>query len=119
MRSSLLASAAATVLVLSGVPGVAAAADTDIDLDTPVVVSPITVVGTRTERAVDDVPATISVISAEQIERLLVTDIKDLIKFEPGVASRPPPPAFRPPCRVRAATAIPASPFGAWAATAS
>ena len=86
MRSSLLASTAATVLVLGGVPGVAAAADTDIDLDTPVVVSPITVVGTRTERAVDDVPATISVISAEQIERLLVTDIKDLIKFEPGVS---------------------------------
>ncbi|WP_292041526.1 MULTISPECIES: TonB-dependent hemoglobin/transferrin/lactoferrin family receptor [unclassified Brevundimonas] len=86
MRSSLMASTAATVLVLGVVPGVAAAADTDIDLHTPVVVSPITVVGTRTERAVDDVPATISVISAEQIERLLVTDIKDLIKFEPGVS---------------------------------
>ncbi len=46
----------------------------------------VTVVATRTERPVDDVAATVSVATAEQIEKQLVRDIADLARFEPGVA---------------------------------
>ena len=45
----------------------------------------ITVVATRTERSVDDVAATVSVTTAEDIERQLARDISDLVRFEPGV----------------------------------
>jgi hemoglobin/transferrin/lactoferrin receptor protein len=48
--------------------------------------SEVTVIGTRTERRVDEVPATVSVITAEDIEAMLATDIKDLIRFEPGIS---------------------------------
>jgi len=69
-------------------PAIAAPAVEDyaIDLNEPVRVAPVTVVGTRTERRVDEVPASVSVIAAEAIETNLVTDIKDLIRFEPGVS---------------------------------
>lgn len=72
----------------AAVPAVAAPAveDNAIDLNEPVRVAPVTVVGTRTERRVDEVPASISVITAKDIETNLVTDIKDLIRFEPGVS---------------------------------
>ncbi len=46
----------------------------------------VTVTATRTEKRVDDVPATVSVISEEQMENELVTDIKDLVRFEPGIS---------------------------------
>ena len=46
----------------------------------------ITVVATRTERSMDDVAATVSVTTAEDIERQLARDIADLVRFEPGVA---------------------------------
>ncbi|MFC5371492.1 TonB-dependent hemoglobin/transferrin/lactoferrin family receptor [Brevundimonas faecalis] len=83
MRSILLLSAGLTALSAAAFP---AAAEEVIDLQQPVRVAPITVVGTRTERRVDEVPASVSVITAETIETNLVTDIKDLIRFEPGVS---------------------------------
>ncbi|MEM1435966.1 MAG: TonB-dependent hemoglobin/transferrin/lactoferrin family receptor [Pseudomonadota bacterium] len=43
-------------------------------------------VGTRTERAVSDVAATVTIKDAEEIERELARDIADLIRFEPGVS---------------------------------
>lgn len=46
----------------------------------------VTVVATRTERSVEDVAATVSVTTAEEIERQLVRDIADLARFEPAVA---------------------------------
>ncbi len=46
----------------------------------------ITVVGTRTERTLEQVGATISVISEEEIERQIVRDIADLVRYEPGVS---------------------------------
>ncbi|MET4683194.1 TonB-dependent hemoglobin/transferrin/lactoferrin family receptor [Brevundimonas faecalis] len=83
MRSILLLSAGLTALSAAAFP---AAAEEVVDLQQPVRVAPITVVGTRTERRVDEVPASVSVITAETIETNLVTDIKDLIRFEPGVS---------------------------------
>ena len=46
----------------------------------------ITVVGTRTERTLGEVEATISVYDQEDIERRLVRDIADLVRYEPGVS---------------------------------
>ncbi len=46
----------------------------------------VTVVGTRTERSLKQVGATVSVISAEEIERTLTRDIADLVRYEPGVS---------------------------------
>jgi hemoglobin/transferrin/lactoferrin receptor protein len=54
------------------------------DQATPV--APVTVVATRTATPVDEVPATVSVYTSAEIERLLFTDIKDLVKYEPGVS---------------------------------
>ncbi|MFS0741639.1 TonB-dependent hemoglobin/transferrin/lactoferrin family receptor [Brevundimonas sp. 3P9-tot-E] len=87
MRSLLMISVGLTALA-AAVPAIAASAveDNAIDLNEPVRVAPVTVVGTRTERRVDEVPASISVITAKDIETNLVTDIKDLIRFEPGVS---------------------------------
>ena len=45
----------------------------------------ITVVGTRTERSLDQIDATVSVIDREDIERLVARDIQDMIRYEPGV----------------------------------
>lgn len=83
MRSLLMLSAGLSALSVAAFP---AFAEEVIDLQKAVPVAPITVVGTRTQRRVDDVPASISVITAETIETNLVTDIKDLIRFEPGVS---------------------------------
>jgi len=46
----------------------------------------ITVVATRTERSLDQVDATISVIDREDIERQMMRDIADLVRYEPGVS---------------------------------
>ncbi|QTC86678.1 TonB-dependent hemoglobin/transferrin/lactoferrin family receptor [Brevundimonas pondensis] len=83
MRSFLMFSAGLTALSAAAFP---AWAEEVADLEQAVPVAPITVVGTRTQRRVDDVPASVSVITADTIENNLVTDIKDLIRFEPGVS---------------------------------
>lgn len=46
----------------------------------------IQVTATRTERAVSDVPNTVDVIEREQLDDQLVRDIKDLVRYEPGVS---------------------------------
>ncbi|MFN3287496.1 MAG: TonB-dependent receptor plug domain-containing protein, partial [Sphingomonadaceae bacterium] len=55
---------------------------------------PITVTAIRLPRAVIDVPATVTVIDAQRIEDELATDIKDLVRFEPGVSVRAQPARF-------------------------
>jgi hemoglobin/transferrin/lactoferrin receptor protein len=45
----------------------------------------VSVSATRTERDLEDVAATVTVIPGAEIERLMVRDIKDLIRYEPGV----------------------------------
>lgn len=49
-------------------------------------VDDVTVTATRTEARVDEVPATVTVIDEQEIEGILATDIKDVIRFEPGVS---------------------------------
>ncbi len=48
----------------------------------------ITVTGTRTPRAIIDSVGTISVIDDQKIERDFIQDIKDLVRYEPGISVR-------------------------------
>ncbi len=51
----------------------------------------VTITATRTPTPILEVPATVSVITSQQIEENLVTDIRDLVQFEPGVSVRSAP----------------------------
>ncbi|MBF2013795.1 MAG: TonB-dependent hemoglobin/transferrin/lactoferrin family receptor [Rivularia sp. T60_A2020_040] len=46
----------------------------------------ITVTGTRSERPVKDTPGNITVIQSEDVDRQLINDLADLIRYEPGVS---------------------------------
>lgn len=54
----------------------------------------ITVTATRTEKPVEDAPVTVSVITSDQIDRQMITNIKDLVRYEPGVTVRRAPARF-------------------------
>lgn len=54
----------------------------------------VTVTATRLETRIGDVPATVSSYSSERIDTLLAQDIKDLVRFEPGVSVRSSPARF-------------------------
>lgn len=54
----------------------------------------VTVTATRMKRRADEVPVSATVIDAEKIEEILATDIKDLVRFEPGVSVRNSPSRF-------------------------
>ena len=65
-----------------GMAGPAAAQDAE---EVQYAEADLTVTATRTPREAFDVPVTVTVIGAEEIERNLTSDIKDLVRFEPGV----------------------------------
>ncbi len=54
----------------------------------------IVVSATRTPRLQEEVPATVTLLRAEDIADQLATDIKDLVRFEPGVSVRRAPARF-------------------------
>lgn len=54
----------------------------------------IVVTATRTEVKAEDVPLTVSLITEEQIANELATDIRDLVRFEPGVSVQRQPARF-------------------------
>ncbi len=54
----------------------------------------ITVTATRAPIAVEDAPATVTVIDAERIADELATDIRDIVRFEPGITVRRAPARF-------------------------
>lgn len=55
-------------------------ADTAIDLDQ------ITITATRSAQQVLDVPATVSVITRQEIEERGIRDMQDLVRYQPGVS---------------------------------
>ena len=59
------------------------ASSDDVDDET---IDTIIVVASRTEQSLEEVAATVSVKTAEDIDRELVRDIADLVRFEPGVS---------------------------------
>lgn len=79
--------AGASLLATVAVPAFAEEADADAR-DT------VTVTATRSPLATQDAPATVSVIGEEQIADELVTDIKELVRFEPGVSVNRQPARF-------------------------
>ena len=66
--------------LLMVIPVVTSAAELEARVD-----DVITVVGTRTERALNDVAASITVKTSDDIERELTRNIADLVRFEPGI----------------------------------
>ncbi|MDO9624464.1 MAG: TonB-dependent receptor plug domain-containing protein [Pseudomonas sp.] len=67
------------LLLLS--PALALAAETPVtQFDT------LTVTATRSEQTLDQVPSTVSVIGERQIDQQNINDIRDLVRFEPGVS---------------------------------
>lgn len=87
-RHALVALAAA----LGALPAVADA-EQDTAAETPRL-REISVTATRTERAADDVPATVNTIDAQGMERGLVRDIRDLVRYEPGISAPNDPDRF-------------------------
>src|SRR5262245_31849713 len=73
-----LTACAVTLGALARPAHAAASTANDIEL--------VTVTATRTVTKLSDAPATVSVLTSEVIEERLAQDIKDLIRFEPGVA---------------------------------
>ena len=65
-----------------------AAPNTDADKDI------VTVTATRIPQLVENVPATVTVIDAETIADQMASDVKDLVRFEPGVSVRRAPTRF-------------------------
>ncbi|ATQ43515.1 TonB-dependent hemoglobin/transferrin/lactoferrin family receptor [Caulobacter mirabilis] len=87
-RLALLAAAAGAALAAAPVWADEAAAGDAATVD------PVVVTATRTEKPLDEAPVTASVITDKQMDDRLVTDIKDLIKYEPGVSVRTSPARF-------------------------
>ena len=88
IRSGAAALAIACVLAAGGAHAADEARPADEDKDL------VTVTATRTPLLISDVPATVTVITAETIADQLATDIKDLVRFEPGVSVRRAPTRF-------------------------
>lgn len=54
----------------------------------------ITVTATRLPQLTDEVPATVTVLTDEDIADQLATDVRDLVRFEPGITVRRAPARF-------------------------
>jgi hemoglobin/transferrin/lactoferrin receptor protein len=89
LRLGIAATAMSMALLSSPVRAEADAAAVDAEGN-----ATITVTATRIPQFVNDVPATVSVIDAETIADQLASDVKDLIRFEPGVSVRRGPTRF-------------------------
>ena len=85
---TLHASAVTVALLLSSTPIFAAENDEDAGAGT------ITVTATRIPQLISEVPATVTVIGDEKIADELASDVRDLIRFEPGVSVRRAPSRF-------------------------
>lgn len=85
-KGSLKLSITASILLLSQC--VSYAADTKPKEDTNTTLKQVTISASRTEQDVNEVPASVSVISSETIEKEMATDIKDLFRYEPDVSVR-------------------------------
>lgn len=91
-RLKLAALAAASTAALLG--STARAADNASPPADANEVDKVTVTATRSEKPLSKAPATVSVISSDEMEDGLVKDIKDLVRDEPGVAVRTAPARF-------------------------
>lgn len=88
LKLAALAAASTTALLATAAHAEVSASADAVELDK------VTVTATRSEKAVTKVPATVTVISGDEIEDGLVKDIKDLVRDEPGVSVRNAPARF-------------------------
>lgn len=72
------------ILVAVGFAGVAAAQDLTSTQTT--ILKKMTVTATRTAKAVLDVPQTVTVIDGETLDKRMVRDVQDLVRYEPGIS---------------------------------
>lgn len=79
-----------------GAPAAAAVAETSVanDAASQTLAEDITVTATRSPIKVVNAPVSVTVIDAQRIEDTLTDDIKDLVRFEPGVSVRSSPSRF-------------------------
>lgn len=84
MRTLLLTAGVAALLIAVG-PALAGEPDA-AGPDDAVQLPQVSVLANRTGTLVDEAPATVTVFSDRDIEAMLATDIKDLVRFEPGVS---------------------------------
>ena len=54
----------------------------------------VTVTATRTERDLQEVPASVTILTTEELERTLSTNIKDAVRYEPNLSVRKAPARF-------------------------
>ncbi|OYX04000.1 MAG: TonB-dependent receptor [Caulobacter vibrioides] len=90
-RLKLAAVAAASTAVLMATAALADDVKPEADA---VEVDKVTVTATRSEKALSKAPASVTVISGQEIEDGLIKDIKDLVRDEPGVSVRTAPARF-------------------------
>lgn len=90
-RLKLAAVAAASTAVLMATATRADDVKPEVDA---VEVDKVTVTATRSEKALSKAPASLTVISTQEIEDGLIKDIKDLVRDEPGVSVRSAPARF-------------------------
>lgn len=83
---TLLLSAGLAALTVAAAPSAQAQTQAQTAATDATQLPPVSVLATRTETRPDEAPATVTVITARQIEAELATDIKDLVRFEPGVS---------------------------------
>lgn len=84
MRPSRLFLALCAALPAAFLPLPAATA-AEAAADAPAELHRIVVTATRTAREIADVPNTVDVVARERMDELMVRDLKDLFRYEPGV----------------------------------
>lgn len=96
MRSplSIRLAMSAAPLTLFAVPAAASEIAAEAEAEAQQQTGRITVTATRTPVLQEEAPATVTVITDEEIADQLATDIKDLVRFEPGVSVRRAPARF-------------------------
>jgi hemoglobin/transferrin/lactoferrin receptor protein len=83
----------AVALAMSGHAGFVSAeeAEAESEVKSPRILQEVVVSATRTEQDVNDVAATVTSKTSEDIDREMPTDIKDLLRYETGVSVRSAP----------------------------
>jgi hemoglobin/transferrin/lactoferrin receptor protein len=93
-RIAIMATASGLALLANVACSGAVLAEAAAAQETTKATETITVTATRAPIRVINAPATVSVISATQLDDTLVGDIKDAVRFEPGVSVRSQPSRF-------------------------
>ncbi|GAA0761426.1 hemoglobin/transferrin/lactoferrin receptor protein [Erythromicrobium ramosum] len=81
-------------LALLAVPAAAEDLTSEAEAEAQQQTGRITVTATRTPVLQEEAPATVTIITDQEIADQLATDIKDLVRFEPGVSVRRAPARF-------------------------